>query len=166
MKLLDRDVFFFTTFGGEALSLAAAKATLGELEAGSVPAFLDAQGRRVREGYNSIAEGLGLGGVTSCRGFGCRTAVSFDPAAVPPLEAKSVLQQELIRRGVLWSGSHNLSAAHGEYEIDFLLSAYGEALSVLKSALESGSVGTRLEGLPVEPVFRRTSGFNTRPRRP
>src|SRR5262249_3726864 len=28
MQLLDKDVFFFTTFGGEALSLAAAKATI------------------------------------------------------------------------------------------------------------------------------------------
>ena len=33
MRLLEKDVFFFTTFGGEALSLAAAQATLRELTA-------------------------------------------------------------------------------------------------------------------------------------
>ena len=32
MKVLEKDVFFFTTFGGEALSLAAAKATINELK--------------------------------------------------------------------------------------------------------------------------------------
>ena len=164
MRLLDRDVFFFTTFGGEALSLAAAKATLAELKAGAVPAFLDAKGLLIRDGYNAIASRLGLGEVTRCRGFGCRSSVSFDPAAVPPLEAKSLLQQELIRRGVLWSGSHNLSAAHGDFEVGFLLSAYEESLEVLHDAAASGSIAARLEGLPVEPVFRRTSGFNTRPR--
>ena len=44
MRLLDRDVFFFTTFGGEALSLAAAKATLAELKAGEVPAWETSRG--------------------------------------------------------------------------------------------------------------------------
>jgi glutamate-1-semialdehyde aminotransferase len=164
MKLLERDVFFFTTFGGEALSLAAAKATLAELKSGQIPALLEVQGREFRDGYNAIAADLGLGHVTSCRGFGCRSSVSFDSSVVPPLQARSLLQQEMIRRGVLWNGSHNISAAHSGYEVDFFLSAARESLVVVKSALASGSIARKLEGLPVEPVFRKTSQFNTRPR--
>ena len=38
MSLLEQDVFFFTTFGGEALSLAAAKATILEMQEKDVPA--------------------------------------------------------------------------------------------------------------------------------
>src|SRR6185295_1564604 len=55
MQLLDKDVFFFTTFGGEALSLAAAKATIGELRDKRVPEHLARQGRKLRDGYNAIA---------------------------------------------------------------------------------------------------------------
>src|SRR5262249_52682762 len=54
MRLLERDVFFFTTFGGEALSLAAAKATLTEIRERRVPEHLAEQGRRLRDGYNRI----------------------------------------------------------------------------------------------------------------
>ena len=164
MRLLERDVFFFTTFGGEALSLAAAKATLGALAADRVPALLDARGSSLRETFNGLSEGLGLQGVVRCQGLGCRTSVALDPPGVPPLHARSLLQQELVRRGVLWSGSHNLSAAHGASEIAFLLDAWEGALTVLREALASGSVLGRLRGEPVEPVFRRTSSFHTRPR--
>jgi len=55
MELCDTDVFFFTTFGGEALSLAAAKATINELRDKQVPAYLAEQGRKLKDGYNSIA---------------------------------------------------------------------------------------------------------------
>ena len=39
MKVLEKDVFFYTTFGGEALSLAAAKATITELKENNVPEY-------------------------------------------------------------------------------------------------------------------------------
>src|SRR3954471_9398347 len=44
MQLLEREVFFFSTFGGEALSLAAAAATLQELERRDVPSQLERRG--------------------------------------------------------------------------------------------------------------------------
>jgi glutamate-1-semialdehyde 2,1-aminomutase len=71
MRLLDRDVFFFTTFGGEALSLAAAKATIHELRAKDVPAALARQGKKLKDGYNTIAAEIGLD-YTRCIGFECR----------------------------------------------------------------------------------------------
>src|SRR5262249_14806932 len=60
MRLLERDVFFYSTFGGEALSLAAAAATLRELRFGRVPEKLETLGARLREGYNQIADSLGM----------------------------------------------------------------------------------------------------------
>ncbi|HSU38758.1 MAG TPA: aminotransferase class III-fold pyridoxal phosphate-dependent enzyme, partial [Polyangiaceae bacterium] len=50
MRLLDKDVFFFTTFGGEALSLAAARATITEMLDKDVIGHLARQGRRLRDG--------------------------------------------------------------------------------------------------------------------
>ncbi len=164
MSLLERDVFFFTTFGGEALSLAAAKATLHILERHAVPARLARTGREIRDGFAAIARAAGVDDVARCIGMDARTMVTFDPAAGDPLVLKSFVQQELIRRGVLWSGFHNVSLAHGPAEVDFLLRGYDDVLPLLRDSLEEGDVRSRLKGEPVEPVFRRTEGFHTCPK--
>lgn len=173
MQLLDKDVFFFTTFGGEALSLAAAKATITELRDKKVPAQLAAQGKKLREGYNAIAKELGMP-YTACSGFDCRTIVTFaSPVAVgaptgfiaaSPLEMKSLVQQELIKRGVLWGGFHNMSFSHSDADVAHTLAAYEEVLPVLKAAVDAGNVKGALRGEPVAPVFRKTSNFNTKPK--
>jgi glutamate-1-semialdehyde aminotransferase len=170
MKLCEKDVFFFTTFGGEALSLAAAKATIEVLRDEKIPARLAKQGRTLREGYNALAASAGLAGVTSCSGPDCRTIVTFAPPAgdtrCNALELKSLAQQELIRRGVLWGGFHNVSASHGDAEVAQVLAAWKESLAVVAGALSEGRVREALRGAPVEPVFRKTSQFNMRPAAP
>jgi glutamate-1-semialdehyde 2,1-aminomutase len=163
MSLCDRDIFFFTTFGGEALSLAAARATINELRDRRVPDHLARQGKKIREGYNAIARELGME-YTTCAGFDCRTIVTFNSGAGNPLELKSLLQQELIRRGILWGGFHNMSFSHTDDDVAYTLSAYREALPVLHEAVRSGSVRSSLKGEPVEPVFRKTSNFNVKPK--
>ena len=162
MRLCERDVFFFTTFGGEALSLAATKATISEIRERRVSESLHRQGRKLKDGFNAIAEELGMDYVR-CVGMDVRTIVTFDARAGNGLEVKSLLQQELIRRGILWGGSHNLSFSHTEADIAYTLSAYREALPVLREAVASGSVRKALRGTPVDPVFRRTTNFNTKP---
>jgi len=163
MALCDKAVFFFTTFGGEALSLAAAKATIGELRAHDVPAQLERQGDKLKAGYNALAAELGMD-YTRCVGYGCRSLVTFDARAGDPLELKSLAQQELIRQGVLWGGFHNLSFSHADADVEYTLGAWREALAVLREAVAAGNVRGRLRGEPVEPVFRRTTGFNLKPR--
>jgi glutamate-1-semialdehyde 2,1-aminomutase len=162
MKLLEADVFFYTTFGGEALSLAAAKATLTEIRDKRVPEYLDVMGESLRDGYNDLARELGLA-YTACVGYGCRTLVTFDAKLGDPLEMKSLVQQELIRRGVLWAGFHNMSYSHGDRDVDHTLAAYHEALQILDRAVRAGDVRAALRGPAVEPVFRRTSHFHTKP---
>ena len=73
------------------------------------------------------------------------------------------MQQELLRRRILWQGFHNLSYSHTDADVDEALDAYREVLAVLKGAIELGDTGRRLLGTPVEPVFRRTTSFDTRP---
>ncbi len=163
MSQCEKDVFFFTTFGGEALSLAAARATIQELRTRHVPEHLAGQGKKLKEGYNAIAQELGMG-YTTCLGFDCRTIITFDPKAGNPLEMKSLVQQEMIKRGVLWGGFHNMSFSHSDADVAYTLEAYRQALPVLKKAVDGGNVRASLRGEPVEPVFRRTSNFNLKPR--
>jgi glutamate-1-semialdehyde aminotransferase len=163
MHLCERDVFFFTTFGGEALSLAAARATLDELRDRDVPAVLAARGKRLKDGVNEIARALGMDYV-KCVGLDCRTLVTFDEKAGPPLYQKSLVQQELIKRGILWSGFHNLSYSHTDEDLDHALAAYREVFALLDGAVRRQEVRALLRGAPVEPVFRKTSHFNVKPR--
>jgi len=163
MRLCEKDVFFFTTFGGEALSLAAAKATIQELRDRCVPAYLERLGCVLRDGYNALARDLDMP-YTRAIGAGCRALVTFDAKAGDPLEMKSLLQQELFARGILWSGFHNMSFSHSDADVARALAAYLEALIVLKQAVDAGSVRQALVGTPVEPVFRRTSSVAARVR--
>jgi glutamate-1-semialdehyde aminotransferase len=160
MELCEKDIFFFTTFGGEALSLAAAKATITELRDKAVPEFLARQGEKLRTGYNAIAVHLDMP-YTSCSGLDCRSVIGFDPAAGNPLELKSLLQQEMIKRGVLWAGFHNLSYSHSDNDIEHILGCYEDALPIVKSAVASGNVRSSLRGAPVEPVFTRPANSGT-----
>ena len=97
-------------------------------------------------------------------GLPYRTMLGFDGTECDPLELKSFVQQELIRHGVLWGGFHNFSHAHSETDVDYLLAAYREIFPRLKAAVAAGSVSRELRGRPVEPVFRKTTKFHTRPK--
>lgn len=163
MSLCEKDIFFFTTFGGEALSLAAAKATINELRTKRVPEYLAVQGKKLKDGYNALTQELGMDH-TKCSGFDCRTIISFDPKAGNPLEMKSLVQQEMIKRGVLWGGFHNMSFSHTDEDIAYTLSAYREVLPILKKAVTESKVKEYLRGEPVEAVFRKTSNFNLKPK--
>lgn len=163
MKVLDEDVFFYTTFGGEALSLAAAKATIEELRDKNVSAYLAAQGKKLKDGYNKIANELGMD-FTKCIGYECRSLITFDAKAGNPLEIKALMQQEMIKRGILWGGFHNISFSHTDADVEYTLKVYREVLPIIKKAVDEKSVMKYLKGEPVAPVFRKVSNFHTKPK--
>ena len=163
MQLLEKDVFFFTTFGGETLSLAAAKATLIEMLAHQVPQYIAVQGKKLHAGLDIILNQEDIDFI-KCQGFDCRTMLTFDPAINDPLALKSLLQQEFFKRGILWSGFHNISYSHTDEDIEYTLEAYREVLIYAKRAVQEDIVQSSLCGEVVEPVFRRTSNFHTKPK--
>jgi len=164
MNLLEKEVFFYTTFGGETLSLAAAKATIEFMKENYVQEYLTLQGSKLKEGFNNIALHNDMN-YTRCSGYNFRSIVSFNSSAGDPLELKSLVQQELIKRGILWSGIHNMCYSHSNTDIDYTLSAYEEVLPILKQAVNEKNVNKYLMGKPVEPVFRKVDNFNIKPRK-
>ena len=130
-----------------------------------MPADLAAKGQTLMNGYNDIATELGIRDITHCKGHPARGLIVFDDKAGQSLLMKSLVQQELIKRGILWSGFHNMCYSHSAADLDHTLAAYGEVLAELKGALEAGDLESRLRGRPVQPVFRRTDSFNLKPAR-
>jgi glutamate-1-semialdehyde 2,1-aminomutase len=160
----ERDVFVFTTFAGEALSLAAAKATLETMMFEPVFERLYRTGKALSDGYNRIARASGAT-FTSCYGFAPRTLLRFEQRNdVSALEMKTFVQQEMLARGVLWGGHHTVSYAHTVGDVERVLLAYGEVLPKLVSLVGEGNVRRHLKGEVLEAVFRRSEAFNTRPR--
>lgn len=168
MRLFEEEVFFFTTFGGEALSLAATVATINELRDKNVPAHLHHIGTLLKDGYNQIAKELGIDHYTGCKGYTCRTMVTFDGGdkanGQDGLHMKSLVQQEMIKRGILWGGFHNVCYSHTEKDVAYTLNCYREVLSILKKAVDKKKVTKMLLGKPVQAVFRKVDNFNMKPK--
>lgn len=155
MKLFD-EVFFSFTFGGEAVSLAAAKATIAEMREQDVIGHLWDQGQRLKNGYRVLAREFGLARFTECQGLAPHTVAVFrDDYGRESLPMKSLFMQECLKRGVLFSGVQNICFSHSAADIDQTLRVYRAAMETLGDALRSGKVDEWLEGPPVQPVFRK-----------
>jgi glutamate-1-semialdehyde aminotransferase len=143
------EVFFSGTHGGEALSLAAARAVLDVLADGSVLAEINRLGTRMLTGIESAISRHQIGDVTHVGGVAERAVLGF--GGPEPLVTKSWTQQCLIDRGVLFNGSMFISARHTEQDVDIALAGFEEAFAAIGSG---DDLRARLRGNPVEPVFR------------
>ena len=115
-----------------------------------------AQGQKLKDGFNVLAEEFGLGRHAECVGLAPRTVMTFkDDTPNGGLLLKSLFQQECLRRGVLFSGGMNLCYRHNDADVEQTLRVYRAAFAVLAEAIRTGDVARRLEGEPVKPVFRQ-----------
>ena len=150
------EVFFSFTFGGETLSLAAAKATISEMKGKSVISHLWEQGRKLKDGYNVLAKEFGVNDFTECIGLSPRTVIAFkDEAGEESLIFKSLFQQECLKRGILFSGGQNICFRHSNADIDQTLRVYRSAMEILAEAINHKDALQRLAGQPISPVFRK-----------
>jgi len=149
------EVFFSFTFGGEALSLAAAIATVNEMKNRPVIKHFWRQGKKLKDGYNALARELGLESHTRCEGLDAHAAIRFvDADGNDSLDMKSLFQQEVIKQGILFNGVHNICFSHSDDDINTTLESYRNAMPVLKQAIKENNIDKYLEGAKVRPVFR------------
>jgi glutamate-1-semialdehyde 2,1-aminomutase/spore coat polysaccharide biosynthesis protein SpsF len=139
--------------GCDAVSLAAAKATIAELRAEPVLAHIWSYGERLRDGLNTMAAELGLAETVRCHGFPPRTVVTFcDDTGAASLLLESLFRQECVKRGLLFTGAHTISYSHSPSDVDRTLHIYASALLQLRSFLASGRPADHVDGSLIEPV--------------
>lgn len=154
MKLME-EIFFSFTFGGETLSLAAARATLDKLAREPVTAQLAQRGEAVIAGTRALIAKHKAEGFLSVSGHPSWSFLNIRDAAPYSLwQIKTLMMQELFARGVLAYGTHAMSYAHGEAEVAALLRAYDEVFPLLVDAVDSASLESRLRCAPLEPLFK------------
>jgi glutamate-1-semialdehyde 2,1-aminomutase/spore coat polysaccharide biosynthesis protein SpsF len=155
MTLFD-EIFFSFTFGGEAVSLAAAAATIRQMRVRNVIGHLWEQGQKLMDGYNVLAREFKVDRFTRCVGLAPRTLITFtDEHGRESLLLKSLFQQECLKRGLLFTGAHSVTASHSPGDVHYTLQVYRTVLELLAQAIAAQDVERRLEGPPVQPVFRQ-----------
>lgn len=155
------DVFLSMTYAGEALSLAAAKATIETIRDEPVIEEITARGGALRDGYNELATEYGLTECTEARGYPQRFLTRFyDAKGDADPAAKSLFMQECLDRGVLFSGNHLPSYSHTESDIGTTLDSYEAAMAELADAIEADALSERLRGEPVGATLRERTGEN------
>ncbi|MBI4685899.1 MAG: aminotransferase class III-fold pyridoxal phosphate-dependent enzyme [Nitrospirae bacterium] len=149
------EVFFSFTFGGEALSLAAARATMKKLQRNQVVEILKKQGEKIIKGLKELINKNDIGHIVSISGHPSWSFLLFkDVTPYSQWEIKTLFLQEMFSRGILTLGTHNMSYAHSDEDISFLLRVYSDVLPVLKDAVNNRVMDKLLRCKPLEPLFK------------
>ncbi len=157
LSLIEQGAFISTTFGGEALSIAAALKTIEILERERV--FFDKftkLGTLLRKGVEGIIAALDLKDCIEPIGLPIHFALKFKNLGnLKHFDLLSVFQQEAIQQGVLTIGAHNFCLAHSEEDIATTLQAYTHAFGMVKQAVQNDSLEGILLGGRFSPIFKR-----------
>ncbi len=155
IMMLMEEVFFSFTFGGEMLSLAAAKATLMKLKAEPVTVRLNALGEDIIARLNTLITEHQLGDLFSVKGHPTWSFLTIaDARGVTSFEVKTLLMQELHARGLMSVGTHNVNYAHSDADVDKLMTAYSEILPMIGEAARRGELLSHLRCEPLVPLFK------------
>ena len=147
-------IFFSSTFGGEALSLAASLATIDKLEREDVPSRLWEKGAHLAEGARAILTRHGLENTVGLVGSAPWMILSYrDHESGSAAAVKTLFLREMIAAGVLMNASHNVSFAHGEADLAHVLAAWEHASARLAEELGRGDLERRLDNQVIRPVF-------------
>jgi glutamate-1-semialdehyde aminotransferase len=149
------EAFFSGTFAAELVSISASIATITAIEERGTLEHINRLGLRLKDGYNNIANSLGLTHVTEMIGYGWWPEYLFyDEYGNVCLQRQSLFQQEIVRRGILTRAGIFLCGAHQISDIDKTLEVFQEALIVVGAAIEADKVLEWLDGDILEPVIR------------
>jgi glutamate-1-semialdehyde aminotransferase len=150
------------TYGGEALSLAAAVAAIREYRERRVFEHLWRIGQRLTDALNAAAGDLGV--PFRCVGLAPMGAMEFQLAPELTAAAWTVFLQESARRGVLFrrGGLNFVTYSHGEADVDAAAAAAAEALATLKLHLDRGTLAEAVPARPSEgPAIGAAAGHRS-----
>jgi glutamate-1-semialdehyde-2,1-aminomutase len=156
MKQIEEGVFVSTTFGGDALCMAAALTTIKILEQPGFYEHIWELGEKMKAGVSKLIAKYGLEKVVSISGLAPHCGVAFEGiGSLSYLDINTVYSQVMIENGILVLAICNLNAAHTEKEIDKYLDATDKAFALIKKAVEQDSLEGIIHGGKVDPVFKR-----------
>lgn len=151
----ERVFLLSTTHGGETHCLAAAKATIKEIQEKNIIEHFYWVGKYIQDGMRDAAKVAGASHLVEVIGYGCKPGFIFkDATGAISMEARTLVLQELCARGVLMPYVVP-SYAHQKEHLVYAVEAFKDALTTLKFASENGGYKKFIMGDAVKPVFRK-----------
>jgi glutamate-1-semialdehyde 2,1-aminomutase len=148
------EIFFSGTFGGEALSLAAAIAVIDKMRREPVIESLWRTGANLADSVCEEIAAHGLSDVFSLRGMAPWKVLQIgDHPNVNAAAIKTVFLREMLSNGVLIGTGHNICQAHDDADLATVTEAYRRSLDLIANKLDDGSLWTSFDGPPIKPVF-------------
>jgi glutamate-1-semialdehyde 2,1-aminomutase/spore coat polysaccharide biosynthesis protein SpsF len=149
------EIFFSGTFGGEALSLAASLATIKKIEEEKVIDHLWSFGESLSNEVSSLVEKYDLGDIFKFCGSAPWKIIQFlDHANSSSAEIRTYFLQEMIKRGILVLGTHNITYAHQQGDRARIVKAYDETFDLLSKHLANATISNALESSIIQPLFK------------
>jgi len=151
---LAEEIFFSFTFGGETLSLCAARAVMDKLQSEPVIETICQNGQELMQAVNIMLQELNLSGSIQLNGHPSWSIFSFqDHGQYTLWELKTFIIQSLCENGVFMLGSHNVNYAHTRDDIQKILAVYLKTFQQLKYHIDRGSLHDQLYSQVLSPLF-------------
>jgi glutamate-1-semialdehyde 2,1-aminomutase len=153
MLLMDQ-IFYSSTFGGEALSLAASIAVIEKIKREPVVNTIWKTGEYLSNETLKLIDAAGLSSVLTLVGKAPWKILQWSDHANGTKEAiKTLFLKEMLAQGVLLASSHNICYSHSKDDMSVVLKAYEATLVLLAEELKKPDLDSRL-GIPlIRPVF-------------
>jgi len=154
MDLMD-DIFFSGTFAGETASLAAAKVVLDKVEKLDTCRKIKETGEYLLSHLNQVISDLKCDFFLKTAGHPSWSFLIFlETEHYSSFEIKTLYMQEVLQRGILTFGTHNISYSHDNTDIDNLISCYKQVFPILKEAIVSQTLKQKLHCEVLQPLFK------------
>jgi len=157
ISLIEQGIFVSMTFGGDAISLAGALATIKEMQEKDVMGHAWKLGTILLEGLKERVYKHGIEAAVSVSGLAPHCGVAFDDVgSLNYLDIHSIFTKNMLENGILCQAITNISFSHTEDDIKKYLDAADCAFAEIRKAMDNDSTeGILPEGARVDPVFKR-----------
>ena len=129
MESFQKKSFFYTTFGGEVLSIAAALECVKIIKNKNVCKIIENRGNKLINGINRLINEHNTN-FLDVKGYGARSILNIQHEKA--MIIKTFIHQEFLKRGILWNGIVSLSFSHNDLVIKKILKSFEEILKLIK----------------------------------
>ena len=149
------EVFLSGTFGGELLSLAAAKVVLQLHLKKKIASNLSLIGEDLNLRVRQLIKASNLTELLQLSGHPSWTFLNWKQFGQIDLnQAKTLFMQEMFQEGILILGTHNVTTSHSQKHLERIINAYEKTLPKIADSLASNSFQEKLRATPLNPLFK------------
>jgi len=149
------DIFFSTTFGGETLSLAAAKAAINKLQSSNALTTIHKNGQRLKERLNNQITHYQLQDKIKIIAHPAWSFVDMSRCdELDVMKLKTLYIQTMLANNVICLGTHNISSAFKEDELEILCNAYDEFFQLMSKIHHQDDLNAILKVPALKPIMK------------